>query len=392
MSVPTRIIFVDDEVNILTSLRRLLRRMRSEWDMAFVEGPEEAIAEMSKAPFDVVVSDMRMPGMSGAELLEITRRENPGVVRIILSGYATQEALLRAVGPAHNFLSKPCDRETLVENIHRSLAVRQRLESPAIRDLILKVDSLPSLPSAYEQLTAAVAAGESDVEVMGRIVRKDIGISTKLLQFVNSSYFGLAESLSDPLEAVRFLGLGTVKGLVASNKLFSQAESSAVGALHQTAYQTAAIVRDLASSVPGVPEDQACLAALTHEAGRLLLAESYPDAYREVVTESENSGRGLSDVEREAFGLTHTEIAGRLLEIWGIPDPVVEAVTFWQTPSESGAQTVTPLALLHTAKALQAEAQGASFLPDCEYLDRVGLAGRLASWKREFLPRLGHAA
>ncbi|MEA2290412.1 MAG: hypothetical protein QOD55_2409, partial [Solirubrobacteraceae bacterium] len=83
-----RILFVDDDPNVLEGLRDALRSRRREWRMVFVDGGESALAELERDAYDVVVSDMRMPVMDGAELLSRVRRHQPHTVRIVLTGYA----------------------------------------------------------------------------------------------------------------------------------------------------------------------------------------------------------------------------------------------------------------------------------------------------------------
>ncbi|CAA6603204.1 Response regulator containing a CheY-like receiver domain and an HTH DNA-binding domain (fragment) [Rhodospirillaceae bacterium LM-1] len=121
MTELVRILFVDDEPNILSGLKRLMRNMRDQWDMSFCSSAPEALAAFEKSPFDVIVSDMRMPGMDGAQLLELIREKYPGTIRVILSGYADSESVLRTVGPAHIYLAKPCDQHLLQEAIVRPL-------------------------------------------------------------------------------------------------------------------------------------------------------------------------------------------------------------------------------------------------------------------------------
>ena len=84
----TRILFVDDEINILQGLRRLLRPFAQNWAMDFASTGDEGLAKLAATPFDVVVSDMRMPGMDGAQFLEQVRHRHPETMRIILSGYS----------------------------------------------------------------------------------------------------------------------------------------------------------------------------------------------------------------------------------------------------------------------------------------------------------------
>src|SRR6185369_4538284 len=128
-----RILFVDDELNVLAGLRDSLRRHRREWDMVFAPGGPEALAELRQKTFDVIVSDMRMPAMDGAALLEQVRAEFPEVARIILSGHAERNAVLRALPVAQQFLSKPCDAHVLEGVLKRIYAIQNLLPNPAHR-------------------------------------------------------------------------------------------------------------------------------------------------------------------------------------------------------------------------------------------------------------------
>ena len=131
-----KIIFVDDELHVLDGLRRMLRSVSKEWDLRFAESGEAALAMLEQQPADVIVSDMRMPRMDGAELLRKVKEKYPGSVRIILSGYADEEAILRTVGPAHQYLAKPCDSKLLISTINRALGLRKYLASPEIQRLV----------------------------------------------------------------------------------------------------------------------------------------------------------------------------------------------------------------------------------------------------------------
>ena len=97
-----RILFVDDEALILGGLQRMLRGMRAEWEMVFAESGAKALELMEQSPFDVVVSDMRMPGMNGAALLAEVMKRFPKTIRLILSGHADQELILKCVGSTHD--------------------------------------------------------------------------------------------------------------------------------------------------------------------------------------------------------------------------------------------------------------------------------------------------
>ena len=119
-----RVIFVDDEPRVLEGLKRMLRPKRNEWQMTFVGSAQAALDALKAEPCEVVVTDMRMPGMNGAELLEVVQREYPDTIRLILSGQAETESVMKALGVSHQFLSKPCDAEILQGTISRAFALR----------------------------------------------------------------------------------------------------------------------------------------------------------------------------------------------------------------------------------------------------------------------------
>jgi DNA-binding NtrC family response regulator len=104
-----RLLFVDDDAMVLAGLRRALHDMRQEWDMHFAPGAYAALQALEKERFDAVITDMRMPSMDGALLLDCIKDRYPQVVRIILSGQSEKEAVLRSIAPAHQYLAKPCD-------------------------------------------------------------------------------------------------------------------------------------------------------------------------------------------------------------------------------------------------------------------------------------------
>src|SRR5262250_288397 len=106
---PTRrILFVDDDPQLLSGLGKALRKHRHRWTMVFADSGDAALAEIHRATFDVVVSDMRMPVMDGAELLAQIRDRDPSTIRMILSGFSERNAIVRAQPVAHQFFNKPC--------------------------------------------------------------------------------------------------------------------------------------------------------------------------------------------------------------------------------------------------------------------------------------------
>ncbi len=188
-----RILFVDDEPRVLEALRDLLRRYRNNWDMVFVTSGEQALVETERSHFDVVVSDMRMPQMDGAELLHRLQKTKPHIVRIILSGYSEVEAAMRAVPVAHQFLAKPVEPRKLESVIERACNLQALLQNEEIRSLASKLNNLPSVPKLYADLNRLLAGDNVSSEQVARLVEQDPAMCAKILQLVNSSFFGFPQ-------------------------------------------------------------------------------------------------------------------------------------------------------------------------------------------------------
>ena len=224
-----RILFVDDEQRVLDGLRDLLRRQRKDWDMVFALGGKQAVVLLDDAPFDVVVSDMRMPGMDGVALLQHVKDRSPATARLILSGHADREAVLSALPVAHQFISKPCDADQLRSVVDRVCGLQKLLQDATVRAVVGNLDRLLSAPRAYFELTRAAERQDSDAAERGNIVEQDAGMSAKVLQLVNSSYFGLARKPSSVAQAVAYLGAELVKGRALSIHVFSTPTPSIAG-------------------------------------------------------------------------------------------------------------------------------------------------------------------
>lgn len=218
-----RILFVDDDPNVLTGLRNVLRSKRREWDMVFAIGPEEALSNLSKGSFDVVVTDMRMPGMDGATLLTKVKELQPWAVRMILSGQTELESAMKSVFVAHMFLSKPCDPVFLQSVIDRACRLNSILRSDDLRAIAGKVQMLPSAPKTYVALNAALLEPNCSVATLVQIVERDVGLCAKLLQLVNSAFFGLPKRISSLKDTVTYLGFATIKNLALALETFSAA-------------------------------------------------------------------------------------------------------------------------------------------------------------------------
>jgi HD-like signal output (HDOD) protein len=390
-----RILFVDDEPRVLEGLQRMLRPQRKQWDVFFANSGEQALALLETAPFDVIVTDMRMPAMDGAMLLKQVQERFPGVVRIVLSGYYGMEAALRAVPVAHRFLSKPCDPERLREAIERSCECSAVMTDEAARRVVAAVGELPSLPSTSASLMAALRDPDVGLNRVGEIVERDVGMTAKVLQLVNSAFFGLPREITTVGMAVSHLGLDILKQLVLSSEIFRtfQPARSIPGFSLKEFEAHSRLAANIASRLP-VPAriaPSAVMAALLHDTGKLVLAARLPAQFEAALRTSLKDGRPLYAVEEDLTGTGHAEIGAYLLGLWGLPGPIVNAVRRHHRPTvtqESG-QGPDILAITHvadalafeTAEELTADAPAGASLLNADYLAEAGVAVQLPAWR-----------
>lgn len=186
LAMKTSVLFVDDEPRVLDGLRRMLRSLRREWEMAFANSGQEALEIMARRPYDVIVSDMRMPGMDGAQLLDEVMRHHPDTIRIVLSGQSDQEQILQSMRPTHQYLTKPCSAETLQGTIRRAMKLRALLTDDKARALVGSTGSVPSLPAFYLELMEELDSSDPSIRDIVAIVSRDAAMTAKVLQVANS--------------------------------------------------------------------------------------------------------------------------------------------------------------------------------------------------------------
>lgn len=396
-----RILFVDDEARILDGLQRMLRPLRNRWEMVFVPGGAAAMEALEGAAFDVVVTDMRMPDVDGAAVLHHVRDISPQTVRIVLSGQTDMATAVRTVRVAHQFLPKPCDADALRRVVDRSLALRSLLADDALRQAVGGVDVLPSVPAVYAALETAIMRPDSTLASIAAIVERDSALCAKVLQIVNSSFFGLPRQATRIEHAVNYLGVNVLRAVVLSHEIANSAGTDvpSVGfsiQVHQMhSLLTAQLARTIAREEVRAIADDAFMAGMLHDIGELLLAVRAPALWQQVQAEARLAGVSVDAVEIRRGGASHASVGAYLLGLWGMPLHIVEAVAHHHTPSSVVDGTMDVLTAVHVADALLQEVttppRGAASSIDEAYLSSIGLLGRLPAWRALAREQAGQA-
>jgi HD-like signal output (HDOD) protein len=390
-----RVLFVDDEGKALEDLKIMLQVQEFPWEAAYASSGKSALDLMAEKPFDVIVSDIRMPEMDGAALLKIVCERFPGAVRIVVCSQEEMNGALRAVPVAHQFLLKPCDPHMLRVSVERATSLSDVLSNKMLASIVGSVKDLPVLPRTFMALREKLADPNASVKEVVKLVEQDISIAAKILQLVNSAFFGLPREISTMNTAVSYLGIDMLQNLVLSAEVFRVFENAAklpgfsFEELHEHSQLTAKIASHI--PVPAAVHSAAVVAGLLHDVGKLVLATRSPKHFARALEGAAEEKRPLFAVEQELMGVSHAEVGAYLLGIWGLPCPVVEAVAHHHHPERVPQDTLDAVAVVHVANYLahenpvrpraEGDSDSYSYLkPDPEYLENLGLTDQISAW------------
>jgi len=393
-----RILFVDDEPPVLNILSVAMRPMADEWETHFADSGENALKLIAKKPFDVVVSDMRMPGMNGAQLLNQILREHPRTVRIILSGYSDLREAMSCVGVAHQFLHKPCNLAELRNCIKRVTELGAQLENENLLSLAAQLSNLPTAPDLYMQMIEALESPSASSQRIADIASKDPALSAKLLQLSNSAFFGISREVNTVYEAVQLLGVGIIQSLSLAVPMFSHFDPHKCPGfpLEQVWHhseQTGLFARWITRESLGdaLLADQAFASGVLHDIGKLVLAEQLPQKYSAILAESHSEKTPLFEIERRVLGATHADIGAYLLTLWGLPLQLVEGVAYHHEPRLYSEKGFSLVGSVHIANILERELSAHHQIVadeiDSSYLEMAGVASKIENWRQHFAGR-----
>jgi HD-like signal output (HDOD) protein len=372
-----KVLFVDDEPQVLDGLERSLTMLvDDEWELEFVASGAAALARLADGSFDAVVSDMRMPGIDGAEVLERARQISPRTVRIVLSGQMESSSTLRAIEHAHQILCKPCRGELLYQVLRASLRFRDLLEDEGFRAAVVAVDRLPAVPSTYRAIEAELRHAETSPNRISEIVARDPGLSARVLQVARSPFFGSGRPPTDVRQATNRLGLQMISAL-AMAAVFDPCDRSAreldLSALAAASLRTASIAAALRPAATG----EAYLAGLLTDVGMIVLALARPERFDETCVRARDEGVSFVELERGGCGVGHAEVGAYLLALWGLPENVVDAVRGHHAPERDGYADPQLVRMVAIAAALSA-----GTVVDDDTLHRAGIDAALLSAAR----------
>jgi putative nucleotidyltransferase with HDIG domain len=339
---------------------------------------------------DVLVTDMRMPGMDGGELLEIISEKYPQIIRFVLSGQTDQELSLRSSRVAHQYIAKPCETTRLIEIIQHSLDLRELQSNPNLVKIITSIKKLPSLPSLYIKLVDEMNSPDASLKKISAIMSLDMTMTAKTLQMVNSAFYGLPSKITNLQHAVTVLGISTLKSLVLYQGVFSEFETGtkspiSLDQLWNHSIRVGELARNIARKVGCDTQtlDDTQVAGVMHDIGKLIQLK-IPHFFEEKM-QKEKEGMDPLEAEYAILGTSHAELGAYLLGIWGLPDAIVQAVAYHHYPSRQTESVFNPLTAVHVANAFLTpdlnKLSADTKLPlDLRYLEAMNISDKIGPW------------
>lgn len=378
-----RLLLVDDEPCLREALGRALRARRADCEVACAGGGAEALRMLDQNPADIVVTDMGMPGMDGAELLRRVAAEHPAITRVILSGLSDVQ---RAYEAAHRVIGKPCGTAVLHALVARSSAMLQLVPDPALRATLSAIPLPVETSELRCEIAIAASGGECSTHRVAALIERDPALAATVLLLAGTRAADPDGSPIDVAQGIRAAGMVLLDAVVLHHGLlqphvtptFQAPADSATSRRH--GLQVAALAQTI---LGGEQADAAFVAGLLHDAGKRFLSRHYGIRYGRVV-ESVSSGTPAHEAERTVLGTTHAEAAGYLFGISGVPDDIVQAIIHHHAPIPPRSGRLDLTGAVHVANALVHATAGGRAALDRRlapgYLEAVGAADRLDQW------------
>lgn len=353
-----RILFVNDSV-AAQNMRDMLENMVDLWEMQFVEDETGVWERLENENYDVIVLDLRTSEVNCMELFQQVMERYPKLVRVMIAGPSDQELVLRAIRSNHQIIAQPFNPRSLKGIIDRSCQLREILHNEELKRQIAEIKNLPSLPSLYRQIMAELQSPRVSVKRVADLIAQDMTMTAKIFQLVNSAFFSLQQKIINPHQAVVLLGIDIIKGLVlhvyifSSFKLDPRNKGFSIESLSKHSLLVGKLAKEIVSAETNVRsmEDDALVAGLLHDIGKLVLLQD-PDRYNQVMAHCHARSCNHYHAEYEVLGASHAEIGAYLLNLWGIPEPVVQAIAFHHNPSKAMETNFSVLTAVHAANAL----------------------------------------
>lgn len=357
------ILIVDDDVQILRAFRKVFQNSR--FVIYYNDNGKDALSFLSTNAVDLIIVDVRMPGMDGLELLRTVKDKYPRMMRILLSGFTDMKTVFKALEEnlAKTYWVKPWTSEDFIANIQKFSDLEDLFSKKELLEFFNNVGDLPTMPQMYLDI-ARLVREEADVERISKLIEKDPALASQVLRIANSAFFGAQTGSIH--QSIMFIGLANVKNIILSHSVFEKStlQRGVFQNLWKHANRTNAIANLLYTEFLGrkIPQIYAS-AGLLHNIGLVVLWMRYGNRYLEHIDGIGGEG-DIGERETRFFGVNHSEIGAYLLNWWDLPLPIVEAALYHHNPSDENIINKELVAVIHISHYYAWESLGEDFFKE----------------------------
>ena len=389
-----KILFLDSNRDNLNSIQAYFKNMSQAFCLYFVDDINDAYDILDSHEIEVLVSSLNIDDFDGIGFFVGIKHRYPEVIRILLADPIDKNLSYKLIEVAHQYIRKPVNKEKLKLILFEALSFKDIMTDETVLEIINDMDRIPSLPTIYSKIVEKLWANDSSIDELADLISQDIGMSSKILQLVNSAFLGMPKTISSIREAVSYMGLNSIRTLVLMINVFSSADKKLLKTMKlEGIWGHSFMVADYAQKIAtdyGLCKEccETCFTAgLLHSTGRVVMALNFPEKYRQVAEHlhAGDNSQTISDVEREYFGADHCEIGGYLLGIWGVPHSITNAVLYHNQPSSTYNEAVNPLIAVHIANVFAHNQVDSLYQApvklDQVIVDELELADKIKRWQ-----------
>lgn len=243
--------------------------------------------------------------------------------------------------------------------------------TPSIRELIESCPTVTSLPSVYQRLADIMNDPYSSAADFGAVVSEDSGLTARLLQLVNSAFYGFPSRIESVTQALSVVGTNQLHDLALATSVVTAFEDIPPELVDMESFWRHSLGCGVAAKVLGSHRrepnvERLFVAGLLHDIGRLIIYLGYPDGARDILLRNREAEALLHVTEQEMLGFDHAEVGRKLIQHWNLPNSLQEPIGFHHRPSKATRYPIDA-ALIHVgdivAHALRMGNSGEIFVP-----------------------------
>ena len=355
--IKLRIMFVDDELSVIKSLKRTFRKYSKQWKMFFFTNPLEAFESLKENPVDVIITDMKMPEETGFTLLSKVKANYPGTIRIILTGYADKKLIYSSFEIAHQLLIKPISAESIISVVNQINKINSYIQDKELQKVVNNLSYLPPLPEIYVKLTNKIKDPESSLKDLAKIISLDPSLSADILKMVNSAYFGLSHKVFKISQAINFMGIDLIKDIILTSSIFKNLHGTQTQILWiKKIYKHSSNVLKYAMEIckqieiDDIDKNYIFIAAMFHDLGKIIMIMNLGNQYETLLNSFEKEKNiNIEELELKKISITHSQVGAYILGLWGFSTKVIQTILFHHKPELSDSTHDCLLASIYLA-------------------------------------------